>query len=106
MATDVVILNLKGYSSVTDYLLICSAQSERQVEAIAREVEDGLRKEGIRPLGIEGVNDGRWALLDFNDVVVHVFHEPIRKFYDLEGLWADAPRTEVKDKPAKKSNKA
>lgn len=79
--------------------MICSADSERQVQAIAYAVEDGLKKKGERPLGIEGVQEGRWALMDFNDVIAHIFLEPVRGFYDLEGLWAEAPLTEVKDKP-------
>lgn len=83
---------------MSDYLLICSAESERQVEAIAGAVEEGLRKKGERPLGVEGAAEGRWALMDYVDVVVHVFLEPVRSFYDLEGLWAEAPSTEVKDR--------
>ncbi len=78
--------------------MICSAESERQVQAIATSIEEGLRKQGERPLGAEGAAEGRWALMDYNDVVVHVFLEPVRTFYDLEGLWAEAPVTEVADK--------
>lgn len=69
-------------------------------------MEEGLRKDGERPLGREGVTEGRWALIDFNDVVAHVFLEPVRVFYDLEGLWAEATVTEVKDKPRLKTGKA
>lgn len=105
-AEKVVILNIKKLSSVSDYLLVCSAGSERQVQAIADAIEDGLRKDGERPLGREGVTEGRWALIDFNDVVAHIFLEPVRVFYDLEGLWAEAPVTEVKDKPRAKAPKA
>lgn len=72
------------------------------MQAIAYSIEDGLRKKGERPLGMEGVTEGRWALIDYVDVVVHIFLEPVRSFYDLEGLWAEAPVTEVKDKPAPK----
>lgn len=75
------------------------------MQAIADNIQDGLRKKGEKPLGIEGVAEGRWALLDFTDVVVHVFLEPVRSFYDLEGLWAEAPTTEVKDKPAPRPKK-
>lgn len=64
-------------------------------------MEDGLRKKGEKALGAEGVSEGKWALLDFNDVVVHVFLEPVRDYYDLEGLWAEAPVTEVRDKVKK-----
>ncbi len=62
-------------------------------------IEDGLRKKGVRPMGTEGAREGRWALVDYGDVIAHVFFEPVREFYDLEGLWAEAPLTEVKDKP-------
>lgn len=72
------------------------------MQAIADSIEDGLRKKGERPFGMEGVTEGRWALIDYVDVVVHVFLEPVRSFYDLEGLWAEAPATEVKDKPVPK----
>lgn len=92
-------MNIKKLSSVSDYLLICSAESERQVQAIANGIEDGLKKKKIRPLGTEGVAEGRWAVLDYIDVVVHIFYQPVRGFYDLEGLWAEAPLTEVEDKP-------
>jgi ribosome-associated protein len=76
------------------------------VQAIADAIDEGLRKKGERPLGIEGATEGRWALIDFVDVVVHIFLEPVRSFYDLEGLWAEAPSTEVKDKPAPKKTTA
>lgn len=101
-AEKVVILNVGKLTAVSDYLLICSAESERQVQAIADSIEGGLRKKGERPLGVEGISEGRWALIDYVDVVVHIFLDPVRAFYDLEGLWAEAPVTEVKDKvPAK-----
>lgn len=101
-ADKVVILAIKKLSSVADYLLVCSADSERQVQAICRSIEDGLRKTGERPLSVEGVTGGRWALMDYNDVIVHIFLEHVRSFYDLEGLWAEAPSTTVKDKPKAK----
>lgn len=75
------------------------------MQAIADSIQEGLRKKGERPLGMEGVTEGRWALLDYTDVVVHIFLEPVRSFYDLEGLWAEAPTTEVKDRPAPKAQK-
>ena len=102
-AEKVVILNVGKLTAVSDYLLICSAESERQVQAIADSIEGGLRKKGERPLGMEGVSEGRWALIDYVDVVVHIFLDPVRAFYDLEGLWAEAPVTEVKDKAAAKA---
>jgi len=105
-AARVLVIDIKKLSSVTDYLLICSAESERQVQAIARNIEDGLRSKKEKPIGVEGVDRGRWALLDYADVVAHVFHEPVRTYYDLEGLWAEAPVKEVKDKPGPKAKKA
>ena len=94
-AQDPVLLDLKGISSITDYFLLCSGRSDRQVQAIAQGIEEALKKKGIRPLGQEGITGGRWILLDYADVVVHIFLDPVRKFYDLEGLWMDAQRIEL-----------
>jgi len=94
-AQDPVLLELKGISSITDYFLLCSGRSDRQVQAIAQGIEEALKKKGIRPLGQEGMTGGRWVLLDYADVVVHIFLDPVRKFYDLEGLWMDAQRIEL-----------
>ncbi len=88
---DIHILNITGLSSVSDYLVLVSGSADVQVKAIAAAIEEGLRDEGITPLYREGVKEGNWALLDFVDVVVHVFYEPTRHFYALEKLWADAP---------------
>jgi len=96
-AQDPVLLELKGIASFTDFFLLCSGKSDRQVQAIAQAIEEALKKKGNRPLGIEGVEEGKWALLDYGDVVVHIFLEPVRKFYDLEGLWIDAPRIEIEE---------
>lgn len=93
-ALDPVLLEMRGISPVTDYFLICTGKSDRQVQAIARSIEETLEKRGIRPLGQEGALQGRWILMDYNDVVVHIFLEPARKFYDLEGIWSDATRIE------------
>jgi ribosome-associated protein len=93
-ALDPVLLEMRGISSVTDYFLICTGKSDRQVQAIARSIEETLEKKGIRPLGQEGTLYGKWILMDYNDVVVHIFLEPIRKIYDLEGIWSDATRIE------------
>jgi ribosome-associated protein len=89
---DLVILEVKELSSVTDYFVICSGKSDRQVKAIAAHVEEKLEKRGIVPLGVEGKREGRWVLMDYGDVVVHVFYQPIREFYELERLWSEAPR--------------
>ena len=94
-AIDLVILEVKDLSSFTDYFLICSGNSDRQVQAIASHIEEKLAKKGIRPLGMEGKREGRWILLDYGDVIVHVFYQPVREFYDLERLWSEAPRIEM-----------
>lgn len=91
-AYDILILEIRELTSIADFFVICSGKSDRQVQAIATNIETELRKRGIKPLGIEGFREGRWVLLDYGDVVVHVFYAPVRAFYDLEGLWADAPR--------------
>jgi ribosome-associated protein len=96
-ALDPVLLELKGTTSFTDYFLLCSGKSDRQVQAIAQGIEEALKKKGIRPLGQEGMTGGRWVLMDFADVVVHIFLEPVRNFYDLEGLWIDAPRINLQE---------
>jgi len=95
-AEDPVLLELKDIASFTDYFLLCTGKSDRQVQAIAQAIEESLKKKGIRPLGQEGMREGKWILMDYEDVVVHIFLGPIRRFYDLEGLWIDAPRIELK----------
>jgi ribosome-associated protein len=98
-ALDPILLELKELVSFTDYFLLLSGKSDRQVQAIAQGIEEALKKKGVRPLGQEGMLGGKWVLMDYEDVVVHIFLEPIRKFYDLEGLWIDAPRIHLqKDK--------
>jgi ribosome-associated protein len=91
-AIDLVILEVKDLSSFTDYFVICSGNSDRQVQAITSHIEEKLGRQGLEPIGLEGKNEGRWALLDYGDVVIHIFYHPVREFYDLERLWADAPR--------------
>lgn len=100
---DLVILEVKKLSSFTDYFVILSGNSDRQVQAIASDIEEKLGKEGLRPLGVEGKQEGRWVLLDYGDVVIHIFYHPVREFYDLERLWSDAPRVELP--PVKKVRK-
>jgi ribosome-associated protein len=91
-ALDLVVLDVTGISSFTDYFLICSGKSSRQVQGIADNLEAGLARSRIKPLGIEGRPDGHWILMDYADVVIHIFYEPVRYFYDLESLWSDAKR--------------
>lgn len=101
-AFDLVLLDVQNVSSLAAYFLLCSGRSDRQVQAIARSIEEDLKKMGIRPLGIEGFERGKWILMDYDDVVVHVFLDPIRKFYDLEGLWLDAPRVDRVEQKARR----
>lgn len=91
-ALSPIILRLAELTSLADYFVIVSGQSARQVTAISQEVLDQARGSGFGRASSEGVTQGNWALLDYGDVVVHVFQQPVRDFYDLEGLWADAPR--------------
>lgn len=93
-AKDVVVLNVKEISSFTDYLLICSGATDRQVQAISAAIQQYLKKEGIRPLGVEGEVNGQWILLDYDDVVISIFQESLRAFYAIEDLW-NAPRMNI-----------
>lgn len=95
-ATDIIAIDVAELLVVTDYFVICTGNTDIQVRAIAEEVEDRLREEaGIKPIGREGVNEGKWILLDFADFVVHIFQPEERGFYRLETLWGDAPRLEL-----------
>lgn len=96
-AKDLIILNVKELSSFADYFIICSGTSDRQVQAIASSIQENLKEFGIIPLGVEGERLGKWVLMDYNDVIIHIFYEPIRLFYDIERLWSDAPRMEIAD---------
>ena len=96
-AKNLTILNLKELSSFADYFIILSGTSDRQVQSIAASIRENLKECGIVPLGIEGENLGKWVLMDYEDVIIHIFYEPIREFYDIERLWPDVPRMEVRD---------
>jgi ribosome-associated protein len=96
-AEKLLILHVGPLVSYADYFLLASGHSTRHVQAMAEFLREEMGKRGMRPLGVEGVAEGTWALLDYNEVIVHIFHDPIRHFYDLEGLWADAPRLPVPD---------
>lgn len=91
-AAEIVALDLKGIASFTDHFLICSGSNPRQVQAIADSVEQALKQHGRRPMHIEGYSAAEWILLDYGDLVVHVFNGTARRFYDLERLWRDAKR--------------
>jgi ribosome-associated protein len=90
-AVDLRVLHVEKVSDFTDFFLICSGTSERQVQAIADAVQERMREEQVRPLHVEGYNRGQWVLLDYGDFVVHIFQEEPRRFYSLERLWGDAP---------------
>jgi ribosome-associated protein len=96
-ATDIVILDLRQIASFTEYFVLCTGANARQVSAIADSVEEQLRKAGKRPLHTEGYSSAEWILLDYGDFIVHIFSSVSRRFYDLERLWRDAGRIEIKD---------
>jgi ribosome-associated protein len=97
---DVVILDVRDLIVITDYFVIASGSSDRQVRTIAEEIERALRDRGLKPVRREGEREGRWVLLDFVDFVAHVFLDEDRAFYDLERLWSDAPRVAWQERAA------
>lgn len=102
MALLPVLLDVSGQASYTDFIAVVSGRSDRQVDAIAENIRTVMRDRGHPLIGREGTGNGRWALLDFGDVVVHVFYHPVREFYDIESLWIDAPRVPVAVPPEAK----
>jgi ribosome-associated protein len=94
-ACDLVVMAVRELTSIADYFIICSGRSDRQVQSIAQGIEENLSGAGLSPLSVEGANRGHWVLMDFSDVIVHIFYEPVREFYDLDGLWDHAPRIEL-----------
>ncbi|PPA71477.1 ribosome silencing factor [Jeotgalibacillus proteolyticus] len=90
-AEDIVALNMNGISLIADYFVICHGNSDKQVQAIAKEVKDRAEEEGYTIKRMEGYDEARWVLVDLGDVVVHVFHREERDYYKLEKLWGDAP---------------
>ncbi len=91
-ASEPVVFETTALTDVADYVIVVSGSSDRQVRAIADSIDEQLRKAGERPQGIEGEKEGRWILIDSTDVIVHVFYEPVRQYYEIEKLWMDAPR--------------
>lgn len=91
-AENIDILKVEGLTVIADYFVICSANSDKQVKAVARAIEEKLSEHGIEPRRTAGMNDARWVLIDYADVIVHVFHKREREYYDLERLWADAEK--------------
>ena len=91
-ALELVVLDVRSLTSISDAFIICHGRSNRQVIAIAEHIQTFLKKHNIRPLSVEGTKDGHWVLLDYGHVIIHIFYESMRRFYDLEGLWVDAKR--------------
>ncbi len=102
-AVGLVALDMRALTSIADVFIICSGRSNRQVSAIAEFIIAELKKQGVKPLSTEGLKGGHWVLIDYGHVIIHVFYEPVRHFYDLEGLWVDAKRIETKS--MKQANK-
>lgn len=94
-----VLIDVSGMASYTDFIGVVSGRSDRQVDAIAEGILTAMKGRGRSLLGQEGTGSGRWTLLDFGDVVIHVFYHPVREFYDLESLWVDAPRVPLRIPP-------
>ncbi|HEX9402439.1 MAG TPA: ribosome silencing factor [Anaeromyxobacter sp.] len=92
---DVTVLDVRGLTSYADYFVVVTADSDRQASAIAEHVEQTMKEQGVSKVGVEGYESGRWILVDYGDVVAHVMNKESRGFYDLEGLWADAPKFSV-----------
>ncbi|QDG54227.1 ribosome silencing factor [Persicimonas caeni] len=92
-------IDLRGLVSYTDFVIVCTATSDRHVQAIAKHVQNSLSEAGYKPLGIEGVESGQWALIDFGDAILHIFNGSVRDEYDLERMWPDAPFLELEDGP-------
>ena len=95
-AEDLLVFDVRGLSSYADYLVLMSADSDRQAGAIADHVDQALKQAGHTKIAVEGYETGSWIIVDYGDVVIHVMGKETRAFYDLEGLWADAPRLEIK----------
>jgi ribosome-associated protein len=91
-ATDIIVQEMRKVLFITDYFVIATGVNNRQVDAITEAIEEALRKEaGVKPIGREGLGDQTWVLLDYGDIVVHIFQPELREFYRLESLWSDAP---------------
>lgn len=95
LATDIIAFDVSDQLVITDVMVICSGSSDRQVKAIVDEIEDRLRETGAKPLRREGERDGRWVLIDYGDIIVHVQHQEEREFYALERLWGDCPKVDL-----------
>ncbi|HPH41659.1 MAG TPA: ribosome silencing factor [Syntrophorhabdaceae bacterium] len=98
-AKDILMIELKGLTDIADYFVIASGASERHVKTIVEYIETSVKKNGILPYSVEGYNEGRWVIIDYRNIIVHVFLEHLRELYDLESLWIEAKRyTMTKEK--------
>ena len=88
-------LDVRENATFTDYFLLCSGTSDRQIPAVASHIEESLKKDGLRPMGVEGIREGRWVLIDYDDFVVHVFLDSVRDFYQFDRLWGSAPEIPI-----------
>jgi len=99
-AEELVILDVRGLTTFTEYFVIMNGRSTRHVQALAEAIEGTLRSKRVKASRAEGLQEGLWVLLDFDDVVVHIFYHEQRRFYDLEGLWSDAKTVDITSSPA------
>ena len=96
-AVDPVILELKELSTIADYFVICSGDNKAQIKAIAESIDEYFSKKKVFPIGREGLDFARWVLIDYGDIVIHIFNQETRGYYDLEKFWIDAPRIDVNE---------
>ena len=94
-ANDVSVIELKGLTDIADYFILASGTSERHVRTIAEHIEQGMKGMGVKPFSMEGYQQGRWVIIDYRDIIVHVFFEPLRELYDLECLWIEAKKYRI-----------
>jgi ribosome-associated protein len=96
-AKDIVIMKLDDLTDITDYFLVASGTGERHVKTIADNVEAGMKERGVKPYSIEGHHDGRWVIIDYQNVIIHIFLEQLRDLYDLESLWIEAKKFRIEN---------
>ena len=97
-AIDIKVFDVQEITTLTDYFIICTSESDPQTKAIVNHIEKTLKKVGIKPTSFEGVNNNEWVILDYIDIIIHIFSKQKREFYDLDRLWADAKIKKIKDK--------
>jgi ribosome-associated protein len=97
---ETLVLEVTQFCSFADFFILCSGGSRRHVLALAQHVEETLAQSGVKPLGVEGKEEGQWVLMDYNTVLIHIFLEPLREFYNLEDLWSEVPKTVIDADPS------